>query len=129
MKKNRGIEDQLDFDQSEDNHLYELLFKQIEQEEEIAINPQFSTTVLSKLKEKRRKEAFRENIYFGMAIAGVFIFGFMALQVISSFSGSSQSILPQIVLPAAGLVSLIVTFQLIDHKLLKQKRINRHLGI
>ncbi|OEK04782.1 hypothetical protein [Roseivirga misakiensis] len=129
MKSKRGINDQLDFDPSEDNHLYEVLFQQIEQEEDISINPKFSATILEQLKRKRKKEALRENIYFGLAIAGVFAFGFTVLQVISSFGGNSNTFLPKIILPATGLVSLIVIFQLVDHKLLKRKRFKRHLGI
>jgi len=129
MKKNRGIKEQLDFDQSGEDHLYELLFKQIEEEKEISINPKFSSQVLKKLQTKRKKEAFKDNILFSMAIAGVLLFSFLTLKVISSFAEGSSMILPKMVLPAMGLAFLIIAFQLIDNRLLKQKRIKQHLGI
>lgn len=133
MRKTKGIKEQLNFEAApdkQDEQLYELLFEQLEkEEEEVLIKPNFSSLVLAKLKRKHQLEARKDNLMFALAILGVLFFSFATLKVISSFGGLSTVISIDMLMPIAGLAVLIVTFQLIDHNLVKKRRIKRHLGI
>lgn len=132
MKRHKGIKEQIAFESSEDHkdeELYELLFEQLEKEKEISIRPNFSSLVMDKLKEKHRKEARKDNMLFAIAIIGVLFFSFMTLQVMSSLGGSDSVISIGMLMPVFGLAALLVTFQLIDHNLVKKRKIKRHLGI
>lgn len=132
MRKHKGIKEQLNFESSSDNQdeqLYELLFEQLEKEKEISIQPNFSGAVLAKLKRKHRLEARKDNLMFALAIIGVLFFSFTALQVISSLGSSESFISPSMITPLLGLTGLIIIFQLIDHNLVKKRKIKRHLGV
>ncbi len=132
MKRQNGIHEQIEFDASADDQneeLYQLLFDQLEKEKEISIHPDFSSNVMKKLKEKHRKEARKDSLMFALAIVGVLFFGFSTLQVISSFGDSSSFVSIGALMPVLALAALVVTFQLIDHNLVRRKKIKRHLGI
>ncbi|MBO3697476.1 hypothetical protein [Roseivirga sp. E12] len=132
MKQHKGIREQIDFDASrdkQDEELYELLFEQLEKEKEITIHPSFSSTVMDKLKAKHKKEARKDTIMFALAITGVLFFSFMTLQVISSFGKSESFVSIGMFMPVFALAALLVTFQLLDHNLIRKKRIKQHLGI
>ena len=130
MKKQKEIEEQLAFDKSDDQtdqQLYEMVFQHLETNKEISIKPEFSTQVMTRLKAKHRKENIKENLLFGFAIAAVFIFTFLTINVIKSISGDSSFISFRMIVPALGLGALIVTFQVLDNSLIRRKRIQRHL--
>ncbi len=132
MKKHKGIKDQINFEASanpQDEELYELLFEQLDQEKEISIRPSFSASVLEKLRRKHKREAQKDNTMFALAITGVLFFSFLTLQIIASLGGSQSFINMGMLMPIVALIGLIVTFQLIDHNLVKKRRIKRHLGI
>lgn len=132
MRKHKGIKEQLNFESSsdrQDEQLYELLFEQLEKEKEISIRPTFSSLVLAKLKRKHQLEARKDNLMFALAIIGVLFFSFVTLQVISSLGNSGSFISLGMLMPLLGLAGLIIIFQLIDHNLVKKRKIKRHLGI
>lgn len=131
MRKHKGIKEQLNFESSSDNQdeqLYEFLFEQLEKEKEISIRPSFSASVLTKLKRKHQLEARKDNIMFALAISGVLFFSFMTLQVISSLGNSGSFISLGMLMPLLAVAGLIIIFQLIDHNLVKKRKIKRHLG-
>lgn len=130
MKKQKGIEEQLAYDPSDnktDQHLYEMLFEQLETDKEISIKPEFSAQVMTKLKARHRKENFRENLLFGFSIAAVLVFTFLTIKVVQSMSEDSSFISFKMIMPALCLGALIVTFQLLDHSFIRRKRIQRHM--
>lgn len=132
MKRQNGIREQIEFDTSADQQneeLYALLFEQLEKDKDIAIHPDFSSNVMKKLQEKHKREARKESIMFALAIAGVVFFSFGALQVISSLGDSGSFVSIGMLMPILALAALLVTFQLIDHNLVRKKKIKRHLGI
>ncbi len=132
MKKHKGIKDQINFEPSaneQDEELYALLFEQLDQEREISIRPNFSVSVLEKLKQKHKREAQKDNLMFALAITGVLFFSFLTLQVITSLGDAQSFINMGMLMPILALITLVVTFQVIDHNLVKKRRIKRHLGI
>jgi|GEM_PF-6489752 len=132
MKRQNGIHEQIEFDTSadhQDQELYQLLFDQLEKEKEISIRPDFSSNVMKKLQDKHRKEARKDSFMFALAIIGVLFFGLSTLQIISSFGDSSAFVSIGMLIPVFALAALLVTFQLIDHNLVRRKKIKRHLGI
>lgn len=131
MRKHKGIKEQLNFESlsKDDEQLYELLFEQLDKEKELSIKPNFSASVLVKLRRKHKLEARRDNLMFALAIFGVLFFSFGTLKVISSFGSTGSFLSIGMLMPLFGLAALIITFQLIDHNLVKKRKIKRHLGI
>mgnify|MGYP001799742092 CR=1 FL=1 len=96
-----------------DEKLYELLFEQLENATELDIKPQFSDAVMKRLETRKRKESLYESLLFGFAIQAVH---------------SSPNILQNSILgPAMILAGLIVIFQVVDKRYLKDERMNRKL--
>ncbi len=132
MKKHKDIKDQLGFEQTvseTDKQLYELLFKELAEEDTVSIKSGFSLNVIQRIRIKQRKEAKRENLMFGLAITGVLLFSFLAIKAVTSFFEGSSFISFKILLPALSFGMLILVFQLTDNQLLKKKRINRQLKL
>ena len=132
MNTEKELKDQEAFEEApfskEDRELYTILMNELEHETPLEVHPGFSANVLTKLKSKKRKESFGEFFLFGMAIVGVLILVILGLTFAKNAMETSPDLLQKSPLaPAMLLAGLLILFQFIDKRYLRDHRIKKQL--
>ncbi len=132
MNIDKELRDQEAFDETpfseEDKKLYALLMNELDKESDLVIKPSFSAEIIKKLEAKKRKEAAWEFVIFSAAIMGVLLLTVFTLSfVMSSYTESVNLFQNSPVGPVIALAILIVIFQIVDKKYLRDTRIKKRL--
>lgn len=132
MNIDKELRDQEAFDQApfseEDKKLYALLMNELDKESDLVIKPSFSAEIIKKLEAKKRKEEAWEFVLFSAAIVGVLLLTMLAFAFVMNSSTESIDLLQNSpVGPAIVLTILIVIFQVIDKKYLRNTSIRKRL--
>lgn len=132
MNPNQELKDQEAFEgkpfTTEDEKLYQLLFDELENDPELDIKPQFSAAIVKKLDKRRRKESRGEFFIFGFAIIGVMFVTVLAASFAKqAFQNSPEFLRDSPLAPALAFAGLLILFQFIDKRYLKDHRIKRRL--
>ena len=130
MNPNQELKDQEAFEgkplSQEDEELYQLLFDELDNAPELDINPQFSASIVKKLEQRRRKESRGEFFLFGFAIVGVMLVTVLAASFAKQALQNSPEFLRDSPLaPALAFAGLLILFQFVDKRYLKDHRIKR----
>jgi hypothetical protein len=130
MKNKKDLEQQQSFDNiiysKEDEAMYNLLFSELDKEDDIVIKPSFAPDIAVKLAKKKKRDQFKENLLFGMAIFTVIAITVGSFQFIKVLLNSEKALIDMRVLtPVIVLVGMISIFQILDKSLIRNKRFNR----
>ncbi|MCE7990548.1 MAG: hypothetical protein HEP71_01155 [Roseivirga sp.] len=132
MNIDKELRDQQAFDETpfseEDKKLYSLLISELDKDSEIDIKPSFSAEIIRKLEAKKRKEALWEFLLFSSAIAGVIFLTIAAISFVGNETSKQLDLFQDSpVGPVIALVVLIIIFQVLDKKYLRDTRIKGRL--
>lgn len=133
MNIDKELRDQEAFDKApfseEDKKLYTLLMAELDKESEIRIKPTFSADIIKKLEARKRRETIWEFLLFAAAIAGVVVLTALTFSIFTSNATESVDLFQNSpVGPVIALVVLIVIFQVVDKKYLKDTRLKKRLN-
>ena len=132
MNLNKEIKDQEAFEAGDfskaDKELYTLLFNELDNETPLDINPSFAPDVLKKLEAKKRKENRWEYFLFGSAIVGVLMLTVLGLSFVKNAMKSDTFNLPMIT-PILLFAGLLIIFQVVDKRYIKDKRLKNRLPV
>lgn len=133
MNIDKELRDQEAFDETpfseEDKKLYTLLMAELDKESDIRIKPSFSADIIKKLEAKKRREAIWEFLLFAAAITGVIVLTLVTFSIFTSNATESIDLFQNSpVGPIIALVILIVIFQVVDKKYLKDTRLKKRLN-
>ncbi len=132
MNPNKELKEQEAFEgnplSQQDEKLYEMLFAELDNAPELDIKPQFSQAIVKKLEKRKRRESRGEMFIFGFAILGVMFVTLLA----ASFSKQALKNSPEFLrdsplAPALAFAGLLILFQFIDKKYLRDHRLKRKL--
>lgn len=113
----------------QDEALYSMLFQELEKDSGIDIKPEFSDEVLIRLKKKRRRESRFEFLLFAASIVGVLLVVVAGFVFAKNAVKSSPDLLQSSPLaPALLFAGLLILFQFIDKKYLKDYRLKKKLN-
>lgn len=132
MNIDKELRDQEAFEKEsfseEDKKLYSLLMGELDKESGLTIQPSFSTSIVKKLEAKKKKEARLEFFLFTFAITGVMFIVVLASSFVKQALKQSPDLTQSSPLaPALLFAGLIIIFQFLDKKYLKDSRIKKHL--
>lgn len=113
---------------AEDKELYSLLMGELDKESGLTIEPSFSTSIIKKLEAKKKKEARWEFFLFASAIVGVLFVAVLAFSFVKRALQQSPDLIQNSPLaPAMLFAGLLIIFQFLDKKYLKDVRIKKRL--
>lgn len=132
MNMDKELRDQEAFDETpfsaEDKKLYTLLMNELDKESDLEIKPSFSAEIIQKLEAKKRKEAAWEFVLFSSAIIGVLLLTIVTFTILKANVSQSMELFQNSpVGPVIALAILIVIFQVVDKKYLRDTRIKKRL--
>ena len=132
MNLDKEIRDQEAFDEAsfskEDTQLYTLLFNELDKETPLNINPEFAPDVLARLDAKKRRESRWENFLFGSAIVGVLLLTLLGLSFVKQAMQQSDGGLGlPVITPEVLFAGLIIIFQVVDKRYIKDKLLKDRL--
>ena len=132
MNLDKEIRDQEAFDEAsfskEDTQLYTLLFNELDKETPLNINPEFAPDVLERLETKKRRESRWENFLFGSAIVGVLLLTLLGLSFVKQAMQQSDGGLGlPVITPVVLFAGLIIIFQVVDKRYIKDKLLKDRL--
>ncbi|GAB5527019.1 MAG: hypothetical protein Roseis2KO_48910 [Roseivirga sp.] len=132
MNIDKELRDQEAFDEApfteEDKKLYALLMNELDKESDLVIKPSFSAEVIKKLEAKKRKEAAWEFVLFSSAIIGVILLTVVTFTILKANVAEGMDLFQNSpVGPVIALAILIVIFQVVDKKYLKDTGIKKRL--
>lgn len=133
MNPRKDLKEQEAFEGSslskEDEKLYELLLQELENAPELEIKPAFSQAVAQKLAKRKKRESRSEAFLFGFAIVGVLLIAVMAGLFAKQATQNGPDFLKEGPLaPALAFTGLLILFQFIDKKYLRDHRLRRKLN-
>lgn len=132
MNIDKELRDQEAFEENsfsaEDKELYSLLMGELDKESGLTIEPSFSTSIIKKLEAKKKKEARWEFFLFASAIVGVLFVAVLAFSFVKRALQQSPDLIQNSPLaPAMLFAGLLIIFQFLDKKYLKDVRIKKRL--
>lgn len=132
MNIDKELRDQEAFEENsfsaEDKELYSLLMGELDKESGLTIEPSFSTSIIKKLEAKKKKEARWEFFLFASAIVGVLFMAVLAFSFVKRALQQSPDLIQNSPLaPAMLFAGLLIIFQFLDKKYLKDVRIKKRL--
>jgi len=130
MKSKKDLEEQQAFENitysKEDEAMYNLLFSELDKEDDILIKPSFAPDISAKLVKKKKRDQFKENLLFGGAIFTVLAITAGSFKFIKALLDSDTAFMDMRVLtPAIVLIGMISIFQILDKTYIRNKRFNR----